>query len=521
MQQFELTHALHRMKQQKPEATVSIFRDRRHTWAELAERVARLAGALHGLGLEAGDRVGMLGLNSDYYIEYMLGVWWAGGALNPVNTRWSPAEVAFSLDDCNTGILLVDDEFASWGDELRERSAALHTLIYVGEGEAPAGLLDYNTLLREATPAEDARRGGDDLAGVFYTGGTTGFPKGVMLSHTNLLSNALGYLVELPYGEDEVVLSVAPIFHQAGMCIVIRALLRGCRIVVVEGFEPVTVMRAIEQHRATFTLLVPTMVQRLVDHPQVGDHDLSSLARVLYGASPISEGVLARTFKVLPHVRFCQGYGMTETGGPYTVLPAWCHDQEHQKAGMLRSAGRAMWGIEVRVVDEEGNPVPPGVTGEIATRGPGVMQGYWGREEETRAVLRNGWMHSGDAAYMDDQGFLFIVDRLKDMIVSGGENVYSSEVENALCQHPAVQSCAVIGIPSEEWGEAVHAVVVLQPDQSVTAEELRSFCKTLIAGYKCPRSTEFRDSLPMSGAGKITKHVLRESYWKNSSRGIA
>ncbi|WP_101675128.1 long-chain-fatty-acid--CoA ligase [Alloalcanivorax mobilis] len=519
--QFELTHALHRLEQQNSGATAVIFRDRQRTWADLAERVARLAGALHRLGLKAGERVGMLGLNSDYYIEYMLGVWWAGGALNPVNTRWSQAEVAFSLDDCGTGILLVDERFASWGDALREQSKALHTVIYVGDGEAPKGLLHYEALLRDAVPAEDARRSGDDLAGVFYTGGTTGFPKGVMLSHLNLLSNALGYLLELPYSDDDVVLGVAPIFHQAGMCIIVRALLRGCPMVVVDEFEPVAVMRAIEEHRATFTLLVPTMVQRLVDHPEAGRYDLGSLSRVLYGASPISEGVLERAFKVLPKVRFYQGYGMTETGGPYTILPAWCHGSEGQKAGMLRSAGRAMWGIEVRVVGENGDPVPSGTVGEIVTRGPGVMQGYWGREDETRTALRDGWMHSGDVAYIDDRGFLFIVDRLKDMIVSGGENVYSSEVENALCQHPAVQSCAVIGIPSEKWGEAVHAVVVLQPAQEVTEAELRVFCKTLIAGYKCPVSTEFRDSLPVSGAGKIMKHVLREPYWADSSRSIA
>ena len=519
--QFELTHALHRMLQQKPHSPAVIFRDRQRTWSELADRVARLAGALQSLGMSAGDRVGMLSLNSDYYLEYMLGVWWAGGALNPVNTRWSPAEVAYSLDDCDTRILLVDDSVAAWGDDLRERSKVLTTLIYVGDGKAPEGMLHYETLLKEAAPAPDARRGGEDLAGVFYTGGTTGFPKGVMLSHVNLLSNALGYLMDLDYREDEVVLGVAPIFHQAGMCIIVRAFLRGCPTVVVEGFEPLAVMQAIERHRATFTLLVPTMIQRLVDHPELKNHDLSSLRRILYGASPISESVLGRAFDALAGVEFCQGYGMTETGGPYTFLPPWCHTPAGQKAGMLRSAGRAMWGIEVRIVDEDGHPVAPGVVGEIAARGPGVMQGYWGREEETRASLRDGWMHSGDAGYLNEDGFLFIVDRVKDMIVSGGENVYSSEVENALCRHPAVQTCAVIGIPNERWGEAVHAVVVLQPEQSATAEELREFCKTLIAGYKCPVSAEFRDALPVSGAGKVLKHVLREPYWAGHSRYIA
>lgn len=517
--QLELTHVLHRLTQQKAGFTATVFGDRRRTWAELTDRVARLAGALQRLGLKPGDRVGMLGLNSDYYVEYMLGVWWAGGALNPVNIRWSPAEVAFSLDDCDTGILLIDEHFTGLSEELRQRSSSLRTLIYVGEGEAPAGLLAYETLLYDTQPVADARCGGDDLAGVFYTGGTTGYPKGVMLTHENLLYNAASNLLDIPYDEDDVVLGVPPIFHQAGMCIIIRALVRGCTMVLVERFEPLAVIRAIEKYQATFTLLVPTMVQMLVDHPQVGNHDLSSLRQIEYGASPITEGLLARAFNVLPNVRFYQGYGMTETGGPYTCLPPWCHEPEGRKSGLLRSCGRPMWGMEVKIVDQQRRPVPVGVTGEIAARGPGIMKGYWGREEETQSALDDGWMYSGDGAYMDENGFLFIADRVKDMIVSGGENVYSTEVENALGQHPAVQSCAVIGIPDDKWGEAVHAVVVLHPGQTANHDELRTFCKTLIAGYKCPRSTEFRDSLPLAATGKVTKYVLREEYRASSSSG--
>lgn len=481
--------------------------------------MVRLAGALQRLGLKKRDRVGMLALNSDYYLEYMLGGWWAGAALNPVNIRWSPAEIAFSLDDCDTRILLIDRHFAGCGAELRSRSKSLNLLIYVGDGETPAGMLNYEELLAAADPVPDSECGDGDLAGVFYTGGTTGFPKGVMLSHDALLSNAVGGLLEVNYADDEVILAVAPLFHQAGMCVVYRALVRGCTSVFVEGFEPVQVLQAIAEERATFTLLVPTMLQRLLDCPTFGDYDLSSLRHITYGASPISEGLLVRALRALPGVELVQGYGMTETGGPYTVLPA----KYHRVGGdmqRLRSAGRAAWGMEMRVVDLKGAALPPGEVGEVVSRGAGIMQGYWNRERETAEAFRDGWLRSGDMGYMDEEGFLYLVDRLKDMIVSGGENIYSAEVENALGCHPAVASCAVIGIPNELWGEAVHAVVVLRPGMETSAEALRAHCKEMIAGYKCPVSVEFRDALPLSGAGKLMKHVLREPYWEGRTRRV-
>ncbi len=517
---FQLTQALHRLKQQKPQGEACHFRGRRRTWSEFVDRVARLASALQAAGMRPGDRVGMLALNSDRYLEYMMGVWWGGGSLNPINTRWSAAEIAYSLDDCDTGILLVDENFVHLADDLRARSTSLRTLIFAGEGDDAHGLPHYEELLATHEPLPDVGRKNDDLAGVFYTGGTTGFPKGVMLTHTSLLSNALGYLLDLNFPDDEVVLAAAPIFHQAGMCIVLRAFLRASRIAVIPAFEPLEVLETIQKERASFTLLVPTMIQRVVDHPRMHEFDLSSMQRMLYGASPISEGLLERALRALPNVQFYQGYGMTETSGPYTVLPAFCHTPEGRTPDRLRSAGKAIWGMEMRVVDPYGEPLPAGEVGEIVSRGTGLMQGYWNRPKETAAALRDGWLYSGDAGYIDDEGYLFIVDRVKDMIVSGGENVYSSEVESALSQHPAVSASAVIGIPSEKWGEAVHAVVVLRPGQQSTPEELRAHCKTLIAGYKCPVSVEFRESLPLSGAGKLQKFELREAYWKGHGRRV-
>lgn len=519
--QLQLTEGAHRQLRRSPDAVATVFGDRRQTWRQLADRSARLATVLRNIGMEANDRVGMLALNSDRYLEYMLGVWWGGGALNPVNTRWSPAEVAFSLDDCDTKILLVDDHFVPWADELRARSRSLQTLIYVGEADAPVGMLHAAQLIDRAAPASDVRRGGDDLAGVFYTGGTTGFPKGVMLSHDALSGNAICNLLEVNYTEDEVVLAVSPIFHQAGMCVLIRALVRGCRTVYIDAFDPVKILRATANERATFTLLVPTMLQRLIECPDFAAYDTSSLRKIIYGASPINESLLERLLKALPNVDFYQGYGMTETGGPYTTLPAACHRSSlPEDRTRLRSAGRPAWGIDMRIMDSAGREVPTGTTGEIVARGVGMMQGYWGRETETREAFRDGWLRSGDVGYVDDGGYLFIVDRLKDMIVSGGENVYSAEVENALSRHPAVASCAVIGIPSERWGEQVHAVVVVRDGAQVTEIELRDHCKEYIAGYKCPASVEFRDGLPLSAAGKLLKHELRRPYWEGKTRSV-
>jgi long-chain acyl-CoA synthetase len=341
-----------------------------------------------------------------------------------------------------------------------------------------------------------------------------------MLTHHGLLSNTVAALLEVPLAEDEVVLAPAPLFHLAGACIVLRAALRGARIVLLPGFSPVAAMRAIAEQRVSFTHLVPTMIQMLVDHPELPAHDLSSLRCIMYGASPIGEGLLVRAMARLPHAEFIQSYGLTEASGPFTILAARYHTQAFRQPDRLRSAGRAFWNMEMRIIGAQCEPLPAGEVGEIAVRGAGVMAGYWNKPDETAAALRNGWLHSGDAGYMDEEGFLFIVDRVKDMIVSGGENVYSVEVESALGKHPAVTACAVFGIPSERWGEAVHAAVVLKKDATITAEELRAHCKTLIAGYKCPVTIEFRESLPVSATGKTLKHALREPFWQGLDRRI-
>jgi acyl-CoA synthetase (AMP-forming)/AMP-acid ligase II len=513
-----LTQSLHRNLQQFPDQPATIYRDRVRTVAELADRIARLAGALSALGVQPGDRVGMLALNSDRYHEYLYAVAWMGAAVNPVNIRWSPAEIAYSLRDSDTRVLLVDDAFGKTVPALREQFPGLATVIFCGDGEPPADTLGYEALIAENAPVEDTRTGGDELLGVFYTGGTTGHPKGVMLSHNNVLTSALGGLSSgqfiTPRGR---MMHAAPMFHLAALGAWTAGCLVGSTHVIVPMFTPADVMKAIAEHQVTDALLVPTMIQMLVDDPAVVDSDLSSLAHLVYGASPMSEALLERARKVLPTVGFTQGYGMTEMAPMVALLlPA-----DHDNPALRGAAGRAAPHVEVRIVDPDDKEVPRGEVGEVVARGDNVMLGYWNRPDDTTEAVRDGWMHTGDGGRMDENGYIFIVDRIKDMIITGGENVYSAEVENALASHPAVAACAVIGVPDSDWGERVTAVMVLQPGQQVTAEELRAHCKTLIAGYKSPRSVEFVDQLPMSGAGKILKRELRKRYWGDSASQVS
>ncbi|MTJ76379.1 long-chain-fatty-acid--CoA ligase, partial [Nocardia seriolae] len=481
-----LTQGLHRAVQQQPDAVMTVFGDRTRTFAEVAERVARLAGALRELGVGSDDRVGILALNSDRYHEYLLAVPWADAVLNPINIRWSAAEIAYSLVDSDTRVLLVDDAFAPMTAAVRAAAPGVRIIIHCGDGPTPEGMLAYEDLLAAAQPVPDVRRHGGQLAGIFYTGGTTGHPKGVMLSQANLAVSALGGLASgFLFRPEARFLHAAPMFHLADLAGWYGQLMLGGTHVMIPAFDPVAVMKAVERHGVTESVLVPVMVQMLVDHPEMADHDMSSVRTVMYGASPIAQALLERAMKVFPNAGFVQAYGMTELSPIATLL-----SPEDHLAGRLRSAGRAMPHSEVRVVDPDGAEVSRGTVGEVVVRGGHVMLGYWNKPDETAAAIRDGWMHTGDGGYMDDEGYVYIVDRVKDMIVSGGENVYSAEVENALAAHPAVAACAVIGVPDPDWGERVHAVIVCQAGVTVTLADIRDHAKSLIAGYKAPRSIE-------------------------------
>ncbi len=517
-----ITQCVKRAVQQNSGGCASIFESRTRTWKEFAQRASRFAGGLQSLGVESGDRVAVLALNSDRYLETYAAVPWAGAVVVPLNIRWSPAENVYAINDSGAKVLLVDDAFATLATSIREQIPSVRETIHMGDAETPSGMTSYERLIASSAPVPDAGRTGEDLAGIFYTGGTTGFPKGVMLSHRSLWASAAAATnIMAAFIQRPVPLHAAPMFHLADFGTTMRSFLAGATNVIIPSFTAERVLAAIEQHGVTNVALVPTMIQMLVTHPMFSKTDLSSLQLLIYGASPMPEELLRTAMRALPQCRFLQGYGQTELSPVATILPPEYHTLEGPTAGKLTSAGRAVSCCEVEVVNAEGLEVPRGTVGEIRVRGFNTMLGYWNKPEETAATLRDGWVYTGDAGRMDDEGFLYVVDRIKDMIISGGENVYTAEVENACLKHPAVSQCAVIGIRHDTWGEAVHAVVILKDNQELLADELIAHCHRLIAGYKCPRSIEFRsESFPLSGAGKVLKRELRAPYWEGRRRQV-
>lgn len=515
---LSLTHWIHQSLRLRPEEPALVCGQRRQTWRALSARIARQAGALRALGVLLDDRVGLLSQNSDRMIESLLSCLWAGASAAPLNTRWSLDELRFGVKDAGIKVLLIDDALLDIGVALLNEGS-IEQLVHIGQDQAPLGTASMEDLARSTLPVPDANRTGDDLAFLVYTGGTTGRSKGVMLTHENLASASLG-MAAMGCGTRGRFLHAVPLFHMAGLQLLCNHLISGQTNVVLPAFQPETMLRVLSEERIESMMLVPSMLQLLVDHPLARELELGSVQQVFYGASPISESVLDRAMTRLPAAGFIQGYGMTETCITL-MLPAAYHTEDGRRLGKLRSAGTTSPTAEVMIAGPDGAELPRGIAGEILSRGPSIMRGYWNQPELTSQVIRSGWMHSGDVGWMDDDGFVYIVDRLKDMIVSGGENVYSSEVENILSTHPAVAACAVIGVPDERWGERVHAVIVPRGGVSIDNDSLSQHCKRQIAGYKCPRSFEFRESLPMSAAGKILKKDLRAAHWEGRERAVS
>ena len=509
-----LTQGLRRAAQIRPQEQSTAFRERRRIWSETVDRIARIAGGLAQAGVQPGDRVAILALNSDRYFELMYAIPWLGAAMVPVNTRLATPEVQYVLEDSGACVLFVDGAMKVHTDALAGQMPTVKAVVYLDDDASPVGMRPYEELA--AAPAiEDAGAGGDTLAALFYTGGTTGKSKGVMLSHNNLVWNAMNVIAGAHYDEETTWLHSAadvPSRRRRGdirrddqrWAPRLRAALRSRRLL------------SHAQEKVTHTCL-PTMLNMLANHPGAGDYDLSSLKCIFYGASPMPEGVLRKALQVFPNCQFVHCYGMTEAAPLLTLLPARYTTLDGPYAGRLKSCGQAAHTAEVKIVDENRQEVPPGTVGEVAAKGPMIMLGYWNKPEATAAVLQDGWYYSGDGAYMDDEGFVFVVDRLKDMIISGGENIYSADVENAISLMPGVAEVAVIGIPDAKWGEAIHAIIVPGAGADLTAEAVIAHCRTQIAGYKCPRSVEFRDTpLPLSGAAKVLKRELREPFWKSA-----
>ncbi|MFN8495499.1 MAG: long-chain-fatty-acid--CoA ligase [Caldilineaceae bacterium] len=517
-----ITQGLKRAVQISANGIATINGNRQRTWLEFSQRIAQLSGAFQKLGLSPGGRVAILSFNSDRYLEAYYAVPWANGVIVPLNVRLAPPELIFMLNDSGSEILIIDENFKAMLAAFASQLTTVKHIIYAGEGIAPGKTFDYETLLADASAITDAERGGDKVAGIFYTGGTTGRPKGVMLTHDNIVINAMSWTMGVQYNDETVYLHSSPMFHLGDGQANCEVTMMAGTHAFVPRFDPQGVLEAIQNYKVTCCTLVSTMVNLLANYPNVRNYDLTSLKTIIYGAAPMPEAVFVKAKGVFPNVNFIQGYGMTETAPGIAILEDKYHAFEGPLAGKVSSVGQPLYSLEIKIVAPDDTELPRGVVGEIIVRGPNVMKGYWNRPEETAHALRNGWMHTGDACYMDEDGFLFLVDRYKDMIKSGGENVFSIEVENAIYQHPAVSMCAVIGIPDEKWGETVHALVVLKPDQAVTEQAIIQHCRSLIAGYKCPRSVEFRqEPLPISGAGKIMKAKLREPYWQDRERRIA
>ncbi|TJZ56840.1 o-succinylbenzoate--CoA ligase [Streptomyces piniterrae] len=486
-----------RRARKTPHRTALIHRDTTITYAELCERTTRLAHALRARGVRRGDRIAYLGPNHPCYLETLFAAGILGAVFVPLNTRLAGPEIAYQLADSGAKVLIHDPSHAGLVAGI-EGSAEVQVHIEVGAAyeESLAGA--FHSPIDEPVTA-------DDLCIIMYTSGTTGRPKGAMLTHGNLTWNAVNVLVDTDLTTDERALVSAPLFHTAGLnMLTLPVLLKGGTCVLVESFDPHATFDLIERHRITFMFGVPTMFDRMARHPSWAGADLSSLRILNCGGSPVPTPLIA-TYQERG-LTFLQGYGMTEAA-PGTLFL----DAEHavDKAG---SAGVPHFFSDVRVVRSDLTPVDVGETGEVVVRGPHVMPGYWGLPEETAASFTDGWFRSGDAARVDEDGYIHLADRIKDMIISGGENIYPAEVEDLLLAHPDIDECAVIGVPDDTWGEVPRAVVVPRRGAEPDPDEVLASLAGHLAKYKIPKSMVIAPALPRTATGKLRKALVREHY---------
>jgi len=494
------------------------------TFATHVDRVLRLTHALRvQLGMAQEDRFAVLAMNGHEFIELYHAALFGAGIINPLNIRFSPAELAYVLHDSDTSVIFTDPVFAALIERARdEEGAKIGKLVLIGGTPGGSGtdsdIIAYEDLIAAGEPLMAPEPEEDDPVVLMYTGGTTGLPKGALLDQRAEVLNVYHVGLEIGLPEARRFLFQSPMFHAAVVAGIVGIPASGATSVSIPVFDPELVLDTIESQEIDTTMMIPIMMSMLEQHPTFSPDRLRCLRQLVYGASPISTTLLQRWLEMLPDVDFYQGYGMTEAASVLTFLgPA-----EHRAgAEMLRAAGAPVHGVELRITDSFGNEQPHGEPGEVSARGGNLMRGYWGKPEETDEVMRDGWYRTGDVGYLDERGYLHLTDRMKDMIVTGGENVYSTEVEDAIATHPAVREVAVIGIPSDSWGEAVHAIVVLKEDMKATGEQVIEHARQRLTAFKVPKSVEFHDGpLPLSGAFKPLKRELRKRYWEDSDRQV-
>jgi fatty-acyl-CoA synthase len=510
-------------RQQYPAKTAIVCGEQRFTYAQFADRAARLAGVLKALGIEAGDRVAYLSANCHRLLEAYYGVLEVGAVLLPLNIRLAPQELAYILNDSGTRFLFYENQFAGLVESFRSDLKTVESFFLLDAKSDAAGIAtaDYESLLAAATPYQaDVMQVDENALGeLFYTSGTSANPKGVMLTHRNIYLHALSASLNFHPDAEAVELHTIPLFHANGWGVAHSLTFAGGKHVMMQKFDPPEVFRLIEKEGVHACSLVPTMATALVNCLERPKYDLSSLKRVTIGGAASSPTLVREVEEKIGCPCF-SGYGLTETAPVLTTsrMKQGVHWEGQERYEGQARTGYAIPGVEIRVVDPEGKDVPrDGKTiGEIVARSDGVMAGYWKQPEATAEAMRGGWFHTGDMATMDEHGYALIVDRKKDIIVSGGENISSLEVEKAMLAHPAVYEVAVIPVPHPTWGEAPKALVVLKPGAQVNEEELLEFCRGRLARYKCPRSIEFMETLPKTGTGKILKKELRKKYWSGT-----
>jgi long-chain acyl-CoA synthetase len=503
--------------QKYPDKTALIFENKSYTFKQVNQSVNRLINALADLGVGKGDRVGILAYNCSQYFE-VFGLAKAGRVCVPLNYRSVGRELTYLINNSEINTLILESEFVDVVNSIRHELDGVRNFICLDA--AVENMMSYEQLISRFPPNEPTDEvKADDPCVLFYSSGTTGRPKGAIHTHKSLIAET-----RVPYRDlssNDIVLCVMPFFHVGGSAAhLFPAVSYGATMVIHKKFDGTLVLEAIEKEKVTYVFLVPAMIIRLLEHPNLSQYDLSSLRTIAYTGAPMPIEALRRGIGYFGEV-FIQMLGQTETLN-MTVLKKEEHKLEGspEEIKRLESAGKPFREGEIRIVDEQGHDVPIGVPGEIIARSDRTMKGYWKLPAETAETIEDGWLHTGDVGRMDEDGYIYLVDRKKDMIISGGENIYSREVEEVLYMHPAVLEAAVVGVPDEKWGESVKAVVVLKQGAAASEEEIIDFCKGYLASYKKPKSVEFRDNLPKTGSGKIKKNEIRERYWHGYEKRI-